>query len=75
MKVIKTADRTFYLECPEMEYDEYEECNRFMDANWLLDSLTIGEAKKEAEELYEAWLREKVFHYQTLLNRMFGKTA
>lgn len=69
MEITEESQGTYYLICPEMEYDGF-------DANYLLlDSMTIKDAKAEAEGIYEEWLKEQLYHYNHRLNQLFGKTA
>lgn len=69
MEITEESQGKYYLICPEMEYDGF-------DANYLLlDSMTIKDAKAEAEGIYEEWLKEQIYHYNHRLNQLFGKTA
>lgn len=69
MEITEESQGKYYLICPEMEYDGF-------DANYLLlDSMTIKDAKAEAEGIYEEWLKEQIYHYNHRLNLLFGKTA
>ena len=69
MVITEESQGKYYLICPEMEYDGF-------DANYLLlDSMTIKDAKAEAEGIYEEWLKEQIYHYNHRLNLLFGKTA
>lgn len=69
MEITEESQGKYYLICPEMEYDGF-------DSNYLLlDSMTIKDAKAEAEGIYEEWLKEQIYHYNHRLNQLFGKTA
>ena len=69
MEIAEESHGTYHLICPEMEYDGF-------DANYLLlDSMTIKDAKAEAEGIYEEWLKEQIYHYNHRLSLLFGKTA
>ena len=69
MEITEESQGTYHLICPEMEYDGF-------DANYLLlDSMTIKDAKAEAEGIYEEWLKEQIYHYNHRLNLLFGKTV
>ena len=69
MEITEESQGKYYLICPEMEYDGF-------DANYLLlDSMTIKDAKAEAEGIYEEWLKEQIYHYNHRMNQLFGKTA
>lgn len=69
MEITEESQGTYYLICPEMEYDGFNE------SYLLLDSMTIKDAKAEAEGIYEEWLKEQIYHYNHRLNMFFGKTA
>jgi len=71
MRIIKSSDSTYYLDCPEMGYEDGEDT----DSRWLLDSSTIEDAKIESEGLYEGWIRERIEHYRFRLKKLYGKTA
>ena len=70
MEITEGSEGTYYLICPEMKYDGSN-----ANSKLLLDSMTLKDAKEEAEGLYEEWLKEQIYHYNNRLSLLFRKTA
>lgn len=74
MTVMNPSEGNYCLESVEMGMYEGNEDDYFANGRMELDSTTPKMAMREAEDIMEKWLKDRISYYENCLNKRFGKT-